>query len=509
QQMHDLTDEEAIAQLAFNLEWHYALDITDESDEAKYMSLKTLWNFRNKIIAKGLDVEIFDIVTGKLAEVFKVDTSKQRLDSVHIRSNMKRLGRINIFARSIHGFLVNLKRHHIEAFDLLPEGYKEKYMTDKAMGCFSMVKPTESEKTLKELSVDLYELVERFKMDEKITSMTTYKLMRRVLTEQCVAKEGEDDSPIEVSMKPAKEVSSDSLQNPSDHDASYDGHKGQGYQVQVMETYSRGETGEEKPLNLITYVKVEPAHESDTKALIPAIESVTARGLKPDEILADSLYGSDDNIEAAQAVGIEVVAPVMGQPKDEALSIADFEKTDAGAISKCPEGHMPLKTKIKGSKHIAHFDRKHCSSCLRLEVCLIKRGKRRYSVLYDKKQVRLAERRKYESTDEFKDRYRYRSGVESTISTYDRITGVKRLRVRGLQAVRFCAVLKAAGVNIFRATAYRGRVIRAKEAAEGDVLVVLLDVVGISRFWEADLQYMRRIDGFYAANSELALAAAA
>jgi hypothetical protein len=37
------------------------------------------------------------------------------------------------------------------------------------------------------------------------------------------------------------------------------------------------------------------------------------------------------------------------------------------------------------------------------------------------------------------------------MSEYDRRTGVKNLRVRGLKAVRFCVTLKAIGVNIFRA----------------------------------------------------------
>ena len=69
--------------------------------------------------------------------------------------------------------------------------------------------------------------------------------------------------------------------------------------------------------------------------------------------------------------------------------------------------------------------------------------------------MRLAKRRKYEQTDEFKERYRWRAGVEATMSEFDRRTGVKHLRVRGLKAVRYCAVLKAIGVNIFRATVVR------------------------------------------------------
>ena len=39
------------------------------------------------------------------------------------------------------------------------------------------------------------------------------------------------------------------------------------------------------------------------------------------------------------------------------------------------------------------------------------------------------------------------------MSEYDRRTRVKRLRVRGLSAVRFCATLKAAEINFFRAVA--------------------------------------------------------
>ena len=40
QQDHDLTDEETVDQLAFNIQWHYALNITEESDSAKYMCPK-------------------------------------------------------------------------------------------------------------------------------------------------------------------------------------------------------------------------------------------------------------------------------------------------------------------------------------------------------------------------------------------------------------------------------------------------------------------------------------
>jgi hypothetical protein len=63
-----------------------------------------------------------------LAKVFKVDTTKQRMDSVHIKSNMRRLGRIGILVRCLHKFLVNLKRQDKELFEALPKELVEKYL---------------------------------------------------------------------------------------------------------------------------------------------------------------------------------------------------------------------------------------------------------------------------------------------------------------------------------------------------------------------------------------------
>ncbi|MCP4583498.1 MAG: hypothetical protein GY839_17960, partial [candidate division Zixibacteria bacterium] len=87
--------------------------------------------------------------------------------------------------------------------------------------------------------------------------------------------------------------------------------------------------------------------------------------------------------------------------------------------------------------------------------CPVKAGKKYYYLRYTQKEMRLARRRRYEQTDEFKDRYRWRAGSEATMSEFDRRTGVKHLRVRGFKAVRYCAALKAAGINLFRAAAVR------------------------------------------------------
>ena len=133
QQSLDLTDEETIEQFAFNTQWHYALNITEESDSAKYMCPKTLWNIRSIVIKKELDNVLFKYTTKKLAKVFNVNTDNQRMDSVHIKSNMRRLGRIGIFSNTLHKFLINLKRNYNEQFDKVDSAIVGKYFSEKAL----------------------------------------------------------------------------------------------------------------------------------------------------------------------------------------------------------------------------------------------------------------------------------------------------------------------------------------------------------------------------------------
>jgi len=462
QQMHDLTDEETVSQFSFNLQWHYALDIPGESDEAKYLCTKTLWTLRHIVAEKGLDRELFNATTETLAKVFGVDTSKQRIDSVHIRSNMRHLGRISIFSQSIHNFLVNLKRQRRAIFEAIEKELVERYLTEKALGCFSLVKPSESSKTLETVSRDLFSLVERFRENRQVKSLTTFGTLLRVLKDQCAVSIN-DAGPVEMALKEPKEILSSSLQNPSDPDAGYDAHKGKGYQVQVMETYcdSKDESLREKTLNLITHVEVESAHVSDVHALIPALESTKERGLAPQEVLADSLYGSDENSEKAKDLGVLVISPVMGTLKEETLSLADFPQTDKGKIATCPQGHAPVKFK-QGKKNTCNvaFASEHCGVCPLRDRCPVQPGRKRHYLRFNLKTLRIAARRAREHTPEFKDKYRWRSGIESTFSGMDKMTGVKRLRVRGLSAVGYCARLKAIGVNLFRAA----RVKRALDA---------------------------------------------
>jgi hypothetical protein len=448
QQMEDLTDEEAVRQFAFNIMWHYALNVTDPSDVSSYVSPRTLWTMRDRVGQLGLEQSLFENVTDALKRLFDLDPSKQRLDSVHIFSNMAHLGRIRLFVKTIRKFLVNLKRHHADLYQSFGE-VASRY-EEKNDGQFA-VKPSESSRTLQQVGNDCFVLVEHFKDQKAVVDMSSYQLLVRLFNDQCVLEK--TDAATQVVVKPNKEVSSDSLQNPSDPNAGYCGHKGKGFQVQVMETYSPDKS---QP-NLITHVKVEAAHESDANALLPAIEDAAKRELAPLELLADSLYGSDDNLKKAKELGVEVVSPAMGTaPKG--ISLADFTFSETDEMMSCPQGQQPQRIKTgKNAGKIVHFDKATCDNCPRQSDCPVKRVKKSVTLSYDAKSLRLARRRAKEKTEAFREVYRFRAGAEATMSDLDRITRIKHLRVRGMRQVRLAAVLKATGLNILRATTFRNR----------------------------------------------------
>jgi len=486
QQMEDLTDEETVRQFAFNIMWQYALNVTDATDFSSYVAPRTLWTMRDIVGRLGLEQAIFENITDALKKLFELDPSKQRLDSLHIFSNMAYLGRVRLFVKTIRKFLVNLKRHHTDLYQSLGE-ITLRY-DERNDGQFA-VKPSESSRKLQEVGSDCFLLVERFKAHEAVVAMASYQLLVRLFNEQCVVEKSEAGAT--VTIKQNKDVASSSLQNPSDPDAGYSGHKGKGYQMQVMETYSPDKS---QP-DLITHVNVEAAHESDAQALLPAIDNATARELSPSELLADSLYGGDENVEKAKKQGVEVVSPTMGS-QSHAISLADFRFSETDEMLSCPMGQTPQRTKSgkKGGK-IVHFDKSLCDTCPRQSDCPVKRVKQSATISYDAKALRLARRRAKEKTEAFREAYRYRAGIEGTMSDLDRLTGIKHLRVRGMTPVRVAATLKATGLNILRSSAFRIRKRRRSTGKHADDSVSSTIICSIKERFIRLLGYLRQPSG--------------
>ena len=81
----------------------------------------------------------------------------------------------------------------------------------------------------------------------------------------------------------------------------------------------------------------------------------------------------------------------------------------------------------------------------------------------------------------------------------DKKTGVKRLRVRGLSAVGYCARLKAIGVNLFRAARVK-RALDTLKTAPGVVSAAIRSIIWVVK--ERFLSPWRRLSDIFKSATE-------
>ena len=458
QQLHDYTDSQTVEAVALSIQWQYALDITREVDA--YVCERTLRNYRRLVIERGLDEVMFRTLTDKLIASVGVDTSRQRLDSTAIQSSMRSLSRLGTIVETVSKFLRELKRTHPDLFDGVDPSDWRRYVERTGDGCFALALPSASKRHLPEAARDLYRLVEQFRSTEA-AGLDSYQLLARVLEEQCVVvedDEAQDDAP-RVVVKAPQDIACDNVVNPADPDTSYNTHRGLGYLVQIMESYCESDTLDAavaKP-DLITHVSLGKMTTHDQYALIPALSDTQGRNVGPDLLLADAHYGSNTCVKEAAARGVELLSPVQATrgKKQSKLTLEDFElDASSGLVLRCPEGHEPVATRATDAYIHVRFDESTCAGCSMGKRCdAFAKGRFRYT----RARVKNRTKRLIQREPRFRDRYRMRAGIEATMSRYKHQMNMARLRVVGMKAVRYRAVLRALGLNIFRVTAWRQR----------------------------------------------------
>ncbi len=313
-------------------------------------------------------------------------------------------------------------------------------------------------------------------------------------------EERSDQQDLEVSetqestfqLKEGKEISGDSLQSPHDPDATY-GHKGKGYEVQIAETCE-----DDNAYQVITAIEVNGANESDQHATVPIVDQLVRRGLGPDELFADTAYGSGENIVQCAEYGVDLQAPVQdpgapppvdhwaqpvevsggvdspqvgerdapstgpppGKPTDDdeaepMLGLDSFRFNDTyWQIICCPQGHAPLEQEVRHAPvpYRATFDGDLCAMCPLAHRCPARQLKSGDRVLrWRDAKAATATRQRQQQESAFKEAYKIRSGVESTAGEYKGRHGAKKMRVRGGERVKLMAFLKGAAVNTKRA----------------------------------------------------------
>jgi hypothetical protein len=457
-EMFDWTKEQAVTAYRFHNEVHYALNLEPTDHE---LSVRTLERYQDFYEQDNLGQQVMHHVTTRLVEVLGTKIDQQRLDSTHVYSNMYQVGRTRLLGVAIKRFLTQVQRHDPAAYANLPEVLRQRYTPSEHQLFGEVAKDRESRRLLRQqVAEDLYQLLRLFADQPAHANRTSYQAMERIFQEQCEVQEEK----VVVKDKTGSTV----MQNPSDPDATYDGHKGPGYQVQLSETCSP-----DNEVQLITCALPQTAAEPDGAAVAPVLEDLKASQLLPQELLADTQYPDDENVQLAERYGVELVGPVpgaepSGRPDD--LTIDDFViDAQSEQVTCCPAGHAPVRSVHDPAtgKTRTTMPARACSQCAFRHQCPVQERPDGYHLEHTAKQRRTAARRREQETEVFRERYRRRSGIESTNSGLKRRTGLGRLRVRGRPRVFQALYLKVAGWNILRASvcAKMREFVRAKAQA--------------------------------------------
>jgi Transposase DDE domain len=452
----DWTADQAVEAYVFRSDVQYALNLRPGVEVCS----RTVERYQKLFRDHELAAQVFHDVTTRLANELELDIARQRLDSTHVFSHMASFGRTKLMAVAIKRFLTQVKRHAPEAYAALPEDFRRRYEPAESQLFAAAQDAAARQRSRQRAAEDLLWTIEHFADRPEWTGRSTYKALVEIFGQQCEVRG-------EAVVVKAK-TGGDRIQNPSDPAATYDAHKGVGYQVQIAETCSP--TNE---VQLITAALPQTACEPDGAAVVPMLDQLEGSDLLPEEMVADTPYCSDENVQAAAARGVDLVGPIPGrEPASDpgALTVDDFAVDErTGRVEACPSGQVPLVVERDAAAGTTRIEMaaEACGGCPFRAACPIRTTRDgRYTVEFSDKDHRLAGRRREQETPVFAERYAPRAGIESTNSGLKNRLGLDRLRVRGRGSVFRVILHKVAGWNVLRAAA--SKALRARVKAQVD-----------------------------------------
>src|SRR5207244_1886181 len=136
------------------------------------------------------------------------------------------------------------------------------------------------------------------------------------------------------------------------------------------------------------------------------------------------------------------------------------ELDEVGRVVACPQGHAPVWTSVSETRLAVRFDPIPCQACPSMHTCpgsVSSQSKQGARWQYTHERVAQRHRRLAEQESAFTAQYRWRAGIEATMSRLKHQMHLAHLRVRGMAAVCYTVFLWALGLNILRVAAYQAR----------------------------------------------------
>jgi hypothetical protein len=438
-EMNQLTDEELMDAIIFDIRYQYALHLTGYKEIP--FSDRTVSRLRERLYwhesETGEDIlkEEIERISGELRKIMKIQGKIKRMDSAMISSSCKNMGRLELIYTCVSNLVKALEK--TGEIEELPEHiriYAEEGNRNRI--CYR-IGPGEAKTRLEKVTTDALELY------EKASGMNggndEFQILERVLEDQ--TKDGQ--------LKPNKKISPKSLQNPSDEDATYRRKAEKGYQGYVANIIE--ECGEKE--NIITGYDYDVNVHSDAAFGAEVIEKIGSHEENV-VIISDGAYASDKNFKQAEENNIELVATSMTGQAPNSIA-ADFV-IENNEILTCPMGNEAIDSKYnpETSQYQAHFAKTDCDNCPRRDECPVVMQKRAAIVKLTETTINRARYDIKLTTTEYKEFARKRNGIEGIPSILRRRYRVDEMPVRGLLRSKMWFGFKIGAINVKRFIKY-------------------------------------------------------
>jgi len=437
------SDEEALNSLIFDLRYQYALHTTSFKEQP--VSKNSLTNFRSAVYKynqeHGVDLiqEEIESHAQQFSKLLKIEGKTIRMDSLMVSSSCRKLSRLEIIYSACacsHADRSTVARL-IKVIDknILPESFKPYLEESHYNDTIYRSRDKDLNSKIKRVLKDGLKLYFLSRKDKEISKTEEFKLLSRMLKEQ--TRKGK--------IKTSLEIAPDSLQNPTDPDATYR-KKGKkkhiGYTVNLVEKFDdkhRMITGYDLKKN--TYSDQKFAKDTISKLPVEK-DGVTA--------LVDGAYYSEDIAKKAEAKGIQMVPTnLVGGGKNSNSDKFEIDEKEH-LVKKCPSGHQPITSTFKEGSYRAHFDQKHCSNCPLRKDCSVVKQKKSYLFKVSETKLHRCQLIAKMGTSEYKELAKKRAGIEGLPSVLRRRYKIDHLPVRGEVRVKVWLGFKISAINCKR-----------------------------------------------------------
>jgi hypothetical protein len=469
------SDEEMYEAYLFNLQVRYALGLHSLGEDT--FDLRTVYYFRERLsehmqeTGENLIETAFEQVTDQQLAAFRLKTSRLRMDSTFVSSNIRTTSRLHLLVEMIqrlHRMLSEAdQQRHAPEFASYVQGTTGQFLY--------RIKGQDGNHHIEQIGLLMARLLPE--LAPVYGQNPTYALCERVFHEHYAFEQSR------VRVKTGDELNAKTLQSPDDPDATFRNKGGEhhvGYVANITETCDP-----KNPLQLIVDVRTAPNVTDDSTLLAAALPAVVQR-MHVDELNTDGGYNAALTRQMMHDTHVRHVMTALRGRQPQGLSLAEFCMTDAhdetpGAIT-CPFGQTASFMNKGTEWYAAHFDGLRCSGCSHAERCpttLLKRlpiralhvRLRDIEVAKQRRQILLAKG----------DKTNVRVAIEGTISALKRPYADGQLPVRRLYRVAPMMVARAAMANIRRIHSYFAAKAAAqrKEARLTEALTSPLSLVSI------------------------------